>query len=162
MAVQIKVNYKSIDDFNNASKGLLLKSAIVLQNAVKVSTALLYSRAVQETPVRTGFLQKHQIFFSQGGLRSIIRPRVKYGIYVHEGTGVYGPKGMPIIIRPKNKAVLKFKIGNRNVFAKQVINPGQRPNPFYQRAVDNTKSQVDAEFDKASANIINILKGSNG
>lgn len=59
-----------------------------------------------------------------------------YARYIHEGTGIYGPKGTPIV--PVTRQALKFQVkgasGRRRgadarwVFAKSV--KGIRPNPF--------------------------------
>lgn len=59
-----------------------------------------------------------------------------YARYIHEGTGIYGPKGRPIV--PTTRQALKFQIkggsGRRRgadarwVFAKSV--KGVQPNPF--------------------------------
>lgn len=59
---------------------------------------------------------------------SRIGTNVKYAILVHNGTGIYGPRGARI--KPKTKRYLRFvpKGGNRFVFAKSV--KGMRPNPF--------------------------------
>lgn len=60
---------------------------------------------------------------------------LEYGLYVHEGTGVYGPKGQPI--RPKRGRFLVFEARNARttapgrgnlVFAREVR--GQRPQRF--------------------------------
>jgi HK97 gp10 family phage protein len=55
-----------------------------------------------------------------------------YAIYVHEGTGIYGPKGRPIT--PKTAKMLSWK--NRKgarIFAKSV--KGMKPNPFLKNAL---------------------------
>lgn len=52
--------------------------------------------------------------------------RVGYGVYHHEGTP-------PHIIRPKQAKALRFKIGNRIVYAQVVHHPGTRPNPYLTR-----------------------------
>jgi hypothetical protein len=65
---------------------------------------------------------------------------LEYGLYVHEGTGIYGPKGQPI--RPKRGQYLRFESRNPRttapgrgsiVFARQVR--GQRPNRYLLRAL---------------------------
>lgn len=62
-----------------------------------------------------------------------IGTNVKYAEYVHQGTGIYGPRRAPI--RPKNSKFLVFKPrGSRvTVFARQVR--GVRPNPFLRDAL---------------------------
>jgi len=59
-----------------------------------------------------------------------------YGIFVHDGTGVYGPKGTPITPKQAKMLSWKNKLGKR-VYAKQVL--GMRPNPFLKDAVSAAK-----------------------
>lgn len=58
---------------------------------------------------------------------------LKYARFVHDGTGIYGPKGRPIT--PKRAKYLRFKPRNgaRFIYAKQV--KGMRPNPFLKDAL---------------------------
>lgn len=58
---------------------------------------------------------------------------LKYARFVHDGTGVYGPKGRPI--RPVRAKHLRFKPKGsaRYVYAKEV--KGMRPNPFLKNAL---------------------------
>lgn len=68
-----------------------------------------------------------------GAPGSRIGTNVKYALFVHDGTGIYGPRGARI--KPKTKRYLKFipKGGNRFVYAKSV--KGMRPNPFLKDAL---------------------------
>jgi hypothetical protein len=58
---------------------------------------------------------------------------VSYAIYVHEGTGIYGPRGAPI--RPVNARVLRFvpRGQTQPVYAHQVR--GMQPNHFLTNAL---------------------------
>lgn len=62
-----------------------------------------------------------------------IGSNVHYALYVHEGTGVHGPKHRPI--RPRTKRYLRFKpYGSKEfVFARQVA--GMKPNKYLLRAL---------------------------
>lgn len=62
-----------------------------------------------------------------------IGTNVDYAEAVHDGTGIYGPKGAPI--RPKRKRVLRFTPSgaSKPVFARQV--KGAKPNPFLKDAL---------------------------
>lgn len=62
-----------------------------------------------------------------------IGTNVKYALFVHNGTGIYGPKRRPIT--PKNGKVLAWKgKGPKGiVFARSV--KGMRPNPFLKDAL---------------------------
>lgn len=57
---------------------------------------------------------------------------VIYAIFVHDGTGIYGPKGA--YIYPKRKKYMSWKSkGGKRVFA--VKTKGMKPNPFLADAV---------------------------
>lgn len=61
---------------------------------------------------------------------------VFYGLYVHDGTGVFGPKGAPIT--PKKGKYLRWRAKNGAfTYAKKVL--GMRPNPFLKDAVGAAK-----------------------
>lgn len=59
--------------------------------------------------------------------------KVKYALYVHEGTGIYGPKGVPIT--PKNSKLLVFTSRKTKnlVFTKSV--KGMKGTPYLRRAL---------------------------
>lgn len=63
----------------------------------------------------------------------LVGTNVNYGRYVHDGTGVYGPRHTPI--RPKRGKFLRFKPrGSKKwIYARQV--KGMRPNPFLANAL---------------------------
>lgn len=61
---------------------------------------------------------------------------VFYGVFVHNGTGIYGPKGTPI--RPKQAKMLRWKNKKGGViWAKEV--KGMKPNPFLTDALSAAK-----------------------
>lgn len=57
--------------------------------------------------------------------------------FVHWGTKAHD-------IRPKNKKVLRFQIGNRNVFAKFVHHPGYKGDPWLTKAADQAMREFPA------------------
>lgn len=64
---------------------------------------------------------------------------VEYAGYVNDGT-------RPHIIRPKNKQVLRFRVGGQVVFAKVVHHPGTRAQPFLDRALREVAAQRGFDF----------------
>lgn len=52
----------------------------------------------------------------------------------------------PHIIRPKNKQVLRFRVGGQVVFAKVVHHPGTRAQPFLDRALREVAAQRGFDF----------------
>jgi hypothetical protein len=56
----------------------------------------------------------------------IVGTNVKYARWVHDGTGIYGPRGM--MIRPVRAKFLRFKAGGRVIYRRQV--KGMKPNRY--------------------------------
>jgi len=61
-----------------------------------------------------------------------VGPSIDYGLWVHEGTGKFGPKKRAYPIRPKRKKALKFKPTGATdaILRRGVMHPGIRPQPF--------------------------------
>lgn len=93
--------------------------------------------------VDTGHLRssiKHQLVVRSEGLSVRVGTNVYYARWVHDGTGIYGPKHM--VIKPKRAKVLVWRSklhGQKHgkfagfVVAKSV--KGMRPNPFLAAAL---------------------------
>lgn len=57
-----------------------------------------------------------------------------YALWVHDGTGIYGPKARPIKPKVASHLVFKWKkMGNKQMFLKEV--KGMRPNPYLEAAM---------------------------
>lgn len=95
--------------------------------------------ARKRAPVDEGTLRNSiEYVVEVAGTRThiVIGSPLPYARYIHEGTGIYGPKGTPIV--PVTRKALKFQVkgatGRRRgadarwVFAKSV--KGIEPNPF--------------------------------
>ncbi|QRY62755.1 HK97 gp10 family phage protein [Gordonia sp. PDNC005] len=86
---------------------------------------------------------------SSTGAKVIVGSPLPYAEYFHTGTGIYGPRGTPIV--PVTKKALKFKWDGPGgatrskdkrgyVFAKSV--KGIRPNPFLADALADVMGDV--------------------
>lgn len=111
----------------------------------------LFRRGVKVTAQAKKNLSRDPQRINTGHLRSDIKPQllmlngkpvcrvgftVFYGMFVHEGTGIYGPRGAPI--RPVSAKVLSWKTkSGKRVYAMQV--KGMRPNPFLKDALGAAK-----------------------
>ena len=62
-----------------------------------------------------------------------------YAVFVEKGTA-------PHEIRPVNASVLAFEAAGRMVFTTIVKHPGSKPNPFMERAAEDTRSKAEAVF----------------
>lgn len=58
-----------------------------------------------------------------------------YAKWVHDGTGIYGPKGTPIV--PKKATFMRFQIDGK-WFAKRSVK-GQQPQPYLREAVEEVE-----------------------
>lgn len=104
---------------------------------------MVVNRAKVLAPVDTGRLRAsirtERRSFLGFRLRWTIGSDVDYAGYVHDGTA-------PHVIRPKTKSVLRFKVGGRWVYAKQVNHPGTRARPFLDRALREVAAQRGFSF----------------
>ena len=96
---------------------------------------------LQRTPRRvdTGRLRSSintQLFSLGGKLVVRVGTNVEYALFVHEGTGLYGPKGA--YIYPKTAKFLAWKT-RKGVRVYAMKTRGMRPNPFLKDAVKAAK-----------------------
>lgn len=66
-------------------------------------------------------------------------------LYIHEGTGLYGPKKQAYEIKPVDAKALAWETpasggdlsggAGELIFAKRVMHPGIKPDPFLQKAI---------------------------
>lgn len=79
-----------------------------------------------------------QLIVRNGQPAVIVGTNVRYGRYVHDGTGIYGPLHRPI--RPRRAKFLRFKPkdAKRYVYVRQVA--GMRPNRFLHNALRAAKA----------------------
>lgn len=122
-----------------------LKSEVNLgfSKGIQRVTAQMNFAAQQNAPYKTGTLRRsiHSEVSSLGGLSGkVIQDTgvAKYGYWVHDGTGIYGPKGEPIV--PKTKKVLAWRGSNGMVFARSV--KGMKPRPYMKKAFEEKKPEV--------------------
>lgn len=71
---------------------------------------------------------------------------VEYGRYLEEGTGKYGPKGEPIVIKPINKKALYWKGAPHPV--KIVHNPGMKARAIIGPTFDANIKRIGDSLDE--------------
>lgn len=75
------------------------------------------------SPVKTGNLRRSINVGRITDRTAETIARAEYASYVEYGTKAHE-------IRPRNRRVLRFKVGNRYVYARKVRHPGTRAQPF--------------------------------
>jgi len=133
----VTVTHKGVND--TKLHAVLARSPGLLKNmfmrAVRVQSAARKNLSRPPQRVDTGALRASiaVVPFRWQGLPAFsIGTNLKYAMFVHEGTGLYGPKHH--LITPTHAQVMVFKVqGGRKVFTK--ISRGMPPNPFMKDAL---------------------------
>lgn len=148
LSIQVRGLDKLMKSFSKAPQII----APVLTTATKKAGAVVVTREKKEAPVNTGNLRR-SVEIDYNPIQVKITPKARYAQFVNNGTGLFGETRR--YIRPVTAKALKFKGKSGIIFTRRV--KGQKPNPFVERTVKGTKSEVNNIFDKALEEIINIL-----
>lgn len=132
-----KLNQRAITALLSSPSGPVAKD--LFRRGKKVEAAA--KRNLQREPrrVNTGRLRSsiNTQLFSLGGKVAVrVGTNVYYALYVHEGTGLHGPKGA--YIYPKTAKFLSWKT-RKGIRIYTVRSQGMRPNPFLKDAVKAAK-----------------------
>lgn len=125
---EIRVNDVTLQKMLRNPKGQVARGILKLGKKVE-------RKAKRLVPVDHGVLRNSintELIIRRGPVARI-GTKVKYALYVHEGTGIYGPKGFPIT--PKHSKVLVFtsrKTG-KLVWARSV--KGMKGTPYLRDAL---------------------------
>jgi HK97 gp10 family phage protein len=116
-----------------------------LERFVYRIAAEIKNEAQMEAPTITRNLRNDIKVYEKGRLQFEVgnSKLASYAPYVHQGTGIYGPKKTRI--RPKRAKALKIPTKKGVIYRKS--SKGQKPNPYFERALDNYVSK--GSFDRA-------------
>ena len=113
------------------------------RNELEQAARQVVNRAKVLAPVDTGRLRASIRVEARRTftLRSVytIGSDVEYAAMVNDGT-------RPHVIRPRNRQVLRFRVGGQVVFARVVNHPGTRARPFLDRALREVAAQRGYSF----------------
>lgn len=149
MTVRHKLNIQALETLLNSPSGPVAKDLIKRGVRVQTQAKRNLGGGTGSGPKRvdTGLLRASigtNLYTSTTGLTMRVGTGVYYALYVHEGTGIYGPKLRPI--RPKNGKVLVFKSkiygAKKGKYAGKVVVTkvkGMKPNPFLVKALPAAK-----------------------
>lgn len=142
--VEFKITVQNLPQLTAAFAQAPAIVAPILQRALSASSAILASHTVKGiVPWRTGFLT--QTFRAEmTGLVLRWFPTASYAPYVEWGT-------RPHDIYPVNKKALFWAGAAHPV--KVVHHPGSKANPFMERIVEASQSEINATFGTALAQI---------
>jgi len=108
-------------------------------------------------PFKTGDLRKSVVVQPFGNDGAVIGSNLPYARAVHDGR----PQ---LTIYPKGgKKALKFKIGNKTVFAKKVVQPARKGRPFLREAMAQVEREgPDFLEDMLEEEVLRVLRRSWG
>ena len=134
-----------------------LSSDQITKNVLNDIGGDIVKLAKEKAPVDTGKLQR-SISYTVNEDRLVIEVKATYGMYQEFGTASRGEfGGKPYTIKPKNGKYLVFKVKGKTVYAREVIHPGVKAQPFLRPAVTESLGPL---FDKlAERGQASILKG---
>ena len=125
--------------------GVLSDSRDRLGEGFRAIVDALGKSARKTAPVRTGAL-RDSVSATQGDpLTGKVVYGAPYASFLHEGTGIYGPSGKMITIRPKNKKALFWRGASHPVSV--VRQKGIRPQGFIKKAIN--EAGLARAFDEA-------------
>jgi len=129
----VKIEGKLMKDLLDKPEEVMRKSIWAgLTNLVEEIEA----RAVKEAPTKTGNLVNSiTSSVSSDGKRAEVRATAHYAEFVHRGTGLFGPFKQRIF--PTTKKALFWPGASHPVKSVK----GQKPNPFFARALKQIKPQ---------------------
>lgn len=115
-------------------EGRVIRRALAdIQNAIYVEAAAHAPGSLERA------IERRRPATLKGGdqyvanIRLTNRPR--HTRWVHEGTGLFGPRHTPIVSRRGN--IMQFTSNGRKVFTRTTT--GQRPQPFFREAVEKIR-----------------------
>lgn len=121
-----------------------------LMEAMQRSVLLVEGNAKRETPVKTGNLRRTITSrVEDGGRRGVVGTNATYARPVHDGS-------RPHIIKATRAKALYWKGASYPV--RSVKHPGNKPNPFFKRAAEMSRSGVERELAAWGAKVIGGVK----
>lgn len=132
---------ENVVDMVGAINDLVKQTGLAYEEAARTvvyeATMEIQNIAKAYAPVKTGRLRDSiAVRFFNDGMTSEVYTDVPYAVFQEFGT-----RG-PYKIRPKKAKFLRFEVGGKVVFAKEVTHPGIPPADFMGRAVDNVAATI--------------------
>lgn len=104
----------------------------------------------KNSPVDHGVL-KGWFFYNSSDDEIHIRSPAKYVKFVNDGTGVFGPRGTPII-HPSIGKKFAFQVGGKMIYTNVI--QGQRGQHFVEKSIAETQSKLGGFFIKSVREVL--------
>lgn len=125
--------------------------AILARGAIRRAQELVaqevWGNISREAPTDHGKLAGEWTIEAVGEMDWRIYTNTEYAAWVHDGTGIHGPRGTPIV--PRTAPFLVFEFKGRIWHLRSV--KGQKPNPYADRAMAKAEGRVNEFIERAMA-----------
>jgi hypothetical protein len=118
---------------DNVLRGLAGEARGRIGEGLEGSLSAVEARARLSAPVRTGRLKDSIAAYLTGAEKGVLRAGAPYASFLHEGTGLYGPRGKAYVVTHRRKKALMWKGAAHPV--KRVLIRGIRPRDFLRSAL---------------------------
>lgn len=156
--IQLSAKIEGLDELKAKLAQSPTRIDNIEQQMLKMAAMIVQAEAKEKAPVDKSTLRKsiqYELKGNKGDRYAIVGTNVKYAVYQEYGTGIYGPKGTPIV--PKRARVLAFRTKSGNlVFTKQVR--GSRPKKFMLSGIEKLKSNMYKVVDLGKKLAENLLQ----
>jgi bacteriophage HK97-gp10 putative tail-component len=132
-----EMNFAAVQQLLTGTNGAVYRD--MLRRGLKVETRAKAELQSNPSRVDTGRLRgsiRARMIQLDGVPVCRVGTNVEYALFVHDGTGLYGPNHRYIV--PVNKSVLRWKTkgsGGKNGYTFAKRSSGMRPNPFLKNAL---------------------------
>jgi hypothetical protein len=130
----IHIGIEVTPDLGDFVEGLRKDIEGRISSGFKSVLAAAESGAKERAPSHTGRLRQSIRAFLDAPLRGCLVSGAPYSSFLHEGTGLYGPRKRPITIGPKKKDALAWQGAGHPV--RKVVQRGIRPVDFIRDALN--------------------------
>jgi len=155
-SLQVDYKFEGLDALIADTKKAGINSPALVKAALVNSSSEMQSQMRQRAAHRTGTLQRSVLAeIDPDGMSATVSVAEKYGIFIEQGTGIFGPLGTPIV--PKRARVLAWKGSGGMVFARSV--KGIKAKPFFVPGYEASISYIDNQFTIVSDKLMAILAG---
>ena len=151
----IRVEYEGLDIYTNAMFSGSPRYRAATDGLIKQDIGKAKQLSQRFAPRKTGNLRdaiKTKRFGDMHYMLYVDKDKADYGIYMELGTRAH-------IIRARRAKVLRWYVGGKPVFAKQVRHPGTKPYLFVKRGVKSAFTGFTSRLKKAHITVFKRLGG---
>lgn len=152
--MQVSFKFEGITKLADDAKAAGANADVLVKSALVNSATEVQSQQRTRAAHRTGTLQR-SILTEIRYPEAIVTVQEKYGLYLEQGTGIYGPNATPIV--PKRAKALAFTAGGSLVFAKS--SKGIKKRPFFVPGYQAATGFINSQFVQVAERLRDAIKG---